>query len=144
MGETLRELVVRLADEPTLANQEAFYRALLAAQVAVPLKSLPAGVRPGLNVAADGQLGVARTQGPDGSVMLLVYTDQQAALESSGARTGFTLQGRVVLEVAAANQAGVIVTTGYGPTASWGRCSARGCRGGAVPGRDPPLTGRCA
>jgi hypothetical protein len=37
MGGSLREHVGRLADQPTRQNQQAFFRALLSAQVAVPL-----------------------------------------------------------------------------------------------------------
>lgn len=118
MGETLRTLVRRLADEPTPANQNAFYRALVVAQVAVPLRAVPPGFRPG-DAVADGQMSVPTTRLSDGSVMLLVYTDQEAALQSPQARAGFALAGRVVLEMAAANQSGVIVATGYGAAASW-------------------------
>jgi hypothetical protein len=99
-------------------NQDAFYRALVAAQVAVPLKAVPPGIRPG-DAAADGQMSVPTTRMSDGAVMLLVYTDQEAALQFPQARAGFTLAGRVVLEMAAANQAGLIVATGYGAAASW-------------------------
>jgi hypothetical protein len=113
VGETLRTLVQRLADEPTPANRDAFYRALVTAQVAVPLRAVPTGLRPG-DAVADGQLSVPTTSGPDGSVMLLVYTDQEAAIQSPQARAGFSLAGRVVLEMAAANRAGVIVATGSG------------------------------
>ena len=111
-------VVNRLADEPTIANQNAFYRALLVCEVHVPLKTLPAGFGPGQGIA-DGRVGVPHTSGPDGSMMLLVYTDEQAALQVPETRAGFRLAGRVVLEMAAANQAGVIVTTGYGAAASW-------------------------
>jgi hypothetical protein len=118
MGETLRALVTGLADEPTLSNQKAFHRVLLASEVAVPLKAVPPGYRPGAGVA-DGQLAVPHTSGPDGSMMLLVYTDDQAALQVPQARAGFRLAGRVVLEMAVANNMGVILSTGWGPAASW-------------------------
>jgi len=51
--------------------------------------------------------------------MLLVYTDQEAALSVPQARGGFMLAGKVVLQMAATNQVGVIVATGHGGTASW-------------------------
>src|SRR5262249_21914261 len=106
MGETLRTVVVRLADEPTPSNHWAFYRALLAAQVAVPVRELPAGSRAGPGVA-DGQVSVPHTRGSDGLLMLLVYTDGQAALQAPQANAWFELAGRVVLEMAVANKVGV-------------------------------------
>ena len=118
MRETLRTLVQRLAEEPTPANRDTFYRALVAAQVSVPLLALPPGLRTG-DAAASGQLSVPTTRGQDGSAMLLVYTDQKEALSVPQARAGFMLAGKVVLEVAASNQVGVIVSTGHDGTASW-------------------------
>jgi hypothetical protein len=120
MAEGLRELVVRLADHSTAANQDAFYRDLLAGQVAVPLRVLPSGVQPGTEQVADGQQWtVPTTRGPDGGLLLLVYTDPQAAMQSPGAKAVCGLSGRVVLEMAQANRAGVIVASGYGAAASW-------------------------
>jgi hypothetical protein len=120
MAEGLRELVMRLADHPTPANQDAFYRGILTGQVAVPLRVLPSGVQPGIEQVADGQQwSVPTTRGPDGRPMLLVYTDQQAAMQSPGVKAVFGIAGRVVLEMAQANGAGVIVATGYGAAGSW-------------------------
>jgi hypothetical protein len=116
---TLRELVETLAARPTAAKREAFQRALLAAEVAVPLRGLPDGVGLGPGVAAAGQFAVPQARGPDGALMLLVYTDEAAALEAPQATAGFALAGRVVLEMAASNNLGVLVSAGGQATSAW-------------------------
>jgi hypothetical protein len=59
------------------------------------------------------------TRGSDGSIILLVYTDEQTALLTPQSQAGFSLTGRVVLEMAASNPIGVIVATSYGTVATW-------------------------
>jgi SseB protein N-terminal domain len=131
-------LVARLADEPTVENRDAFYRALLTSEVAVPLQSVPPGLLPGRAVAS-GQVGIPRTRGPDGSDMLLVYADEQSALQAPQAQGGLRVAGRVVLEMAAANRAGVIVVAGSGAGASWSGVPAEHVRSVLAEGDDPPV-----
>jgi hypothetical protein len=120
MTGSLRELVVVFADYPTTGNRDTFYRALLTALVAVPLRTVPFGIAPGMELVAAGQQwSVPTTHGPDGGPMLFVYTDPQAAMQAPGAKAAFSIAGRVVLEMALANRAGVIVATGYGAAGSW-------------------------
>jgi hypothetical protein len=120
MTGSLRELVLSFADDSTDGNQAAFFRGLVASQVAVPLRAVPPAAAPGTDQVADGrQWSIPTTRGPDGRPMLLVYTDQQAAMQAPGAKAAFGVAGRVVLEMARANQAGVIVATGYGAASSW-------------------------
>src|SRR5262245_54174005 len=121
MTPSLRALVVMLANQPTLPNREAFYRALLAAQVAVPLRNPPAGLRrEKKEIIAANQFTIPMTNWPGSGSMLMVYTDRDAAMQAPPpAKAGFEVAGRVVLQMAQARAAGVIVSTGVGPTGKW-------------------------
>ena len=121
MAPSLRALVVILANQATVANREAFYRALVASQVAVPLRNPPAGLRREKNqVSSANQFTLPQTSWPDGTAMFMVYTDRDAALQAPPpAKAGFEIAGRVVLQMAQAQGAGVIVSTGVGPTGKW-------------------------
>lgn len=117
---TLRDLVVQLADHPTPANQDAFHRGLLASRVSVPLRTIPVGAVAGTQSVRDGaQWPVPTTRGPDGGLMLLVYTDQRAAMEIPQTTVAFDIAARAILQMALTNGAGVIVATGHGVAASW-------------------------
>jgi hypothetical protein len=81
VNDTLQTLVVRLADEPTSANQKAFYRGLVESEVFVPLQEVPEGAMPGPQVADGWRPGIPTAPGPNNEPMLVVYTDRPAALQ---------------------------------------------------------------
>jgi hypothetical protein len=121
MAQSLRDLVVLMAKQATFANRETLYRALAASQVAVPLRNPPPGLRRERQcVSRANQFTVPMTNWPDGTRMLMVYTDRDAALQViPPAKAGFEIAGKVVLQMAQAQGAGVIVSTGVGGGASW-------------------------
>ena len=112
MGKKLRELVERLAAEPTAANRDAFRRGLLMSSVWTPLRP-----------ALEGDAGARHppgpmTPGPDGAPTLLVYADGHSALREPGVRSAGGGSGRLMLERALAAGVGLMVTTGHEPTAA--------------------------
>ncbi len=101
MGKRLRELVERLAAEPTPGNREAFHRGLVLSMVWSPVRGGPE----------------ATVAGPGGEPVLLVYTDGHSALREPGVRSAGGGPGRRALERALAGGAGLAVTTGHEATA---------------------------
>ncbi len=105
MGKRLRELVGRLADEPTPANREAFLRGLVLSMVWLPIRG------------GEGRTQGPLTTGPGGELMLLVCTDGPAACREPGVRSAGGWSGRQSLERALASGVGLAVTTGHEATA---------------------------
>lgn len=122
MGEqNLRQLITRIADDPTINNRNNFYNALLTSKVGA---RLPDGYRLVQNgdthsTIETDQIGVPTTNGPDGSPMLLVWCDIPSMIQKFPNDRFFELDGIVVLKMARKTNYGIIVQNMVDDPPSW-------------------------
>ena len=112
---TLGQLVMLVADDPSLANRNAFYGCLLFSKVGIRVTN-PGGVlQPGTRVTTkDDSVAIPSAMGPDGNCYLVVYCDIPALWAAFPHDAFSELDARVVLEMARSNGHGVIVQNSTG------------------------------
>ena len=122
MGEqNLRQLIARIADDPTINNRDNFYNAFLTSKIGARLPDEYRSVQNGdtYSTIETDRIGVPTTNGPDGSPMLLVYCDIPSMIQKFPNDRFFELDGIVVLEMARKANHGIIVQNLVDDTPSW-------------------------
>jgi hypothetical protein len=117
---TLGQLVTLVVDNPTAANQEAFFGRLLFSKVGARAPTTGLSLPSGKHVTTEGEnVRIPSTRGPDGNVYLLVCCDIPAMWAEFPEDRYFELDARVVLEMAASNGTGVIFQNMLDGKQSW-------------------------
>jgi hypothetical protein len=107
---TLTELVSLVADEPTPANLELFYRRLLISKVGTRVPNPHGSIQPGTRkTTPDEKVGIPSTQDAKGYSYLLVFCNIPAMFQAFPQDTFAELDARVVLEMAKSRAMGVLV-----------------------------------
>ena len=107
---TLTELVTLVADEPTPANLELFYRRLLVSKLGARVPNPDGSIQPGTRkTTVHDNFGITQTQDAKGYSYLLVFCNTPAMFEAFPQDTFIELDARAVLEMAKSRAMGVIV-----------------------------------
>jgi hypothetical protein len=114
---SLAECVRTAADRPTGRNRQAFIDVLLSGEVGFPVSERqPAGSR---TVTSKDKFSVPTTRLPNGTLMLLVYSDVAQMARMQQGRSFIELDARTVLEIAARASSGVVVQNGADDNLPW-------------------------
>lgn len=119
MEYSLAELVARLADEPTVPNRDAFYSTLLGSRVSFAVGSLNPNMVGDHVVKNPDQMSIPTAPGPNGTAMLVVFSDRDSAIALKAGATFAEIDGRTLLQIALSNKASVIVQSLYQGKPSW-------------------------
>ena len=113
---SLPDAVILLADAPTSANREAFFRTLVASRLGA---RTTAEIPPGQHTLGAQEVTFPTSTAPDGSPMILTWCDIPGMLTKFPDDRFFEVDARVVLQMAANSGFGIIVQYQSGDAPTW-------------------------